>query len=694
MVEKELESRLRNEFRRKVKNVAFQKIVDIAIDACEKCDAKTRDGKIINEFIPRWIQSNYKLVINDDMKIIDTDKLYNEKLLEKNADILKVGKDAKELIDHLDYINYLRKQKALKIKEPVKPTGVVPMEEYTNYLKALRECRDYEQELEDYIKIVDKFLSTSELPMELKRQLRAQNYEIKSKELRIFLNSINKEFINFILFEKYGRIEDNFYKKKDGVKQMIRSPTIILENLNENPSIDLSVFLLNCIKVDKRLFQQFYNLLKMKKHIKIITMGELKSKVYFVYDYLAPKKWFKEEFFQSVEQKLDERPLQIDEELYVEYDFPYYSFWKIQQKFTYNFMIFMNKNNLLGLSERKIPIQKLPSYIRMDKRFSNYGYLFATVNPYQIYYPTQKYINTKENITKEEKRLEYFKIYSCFHGKNIFKQQCFESGDYRMDNFILEMELMSGKLQEYIDTGIKNRLSRFVDDVVENYKHANSKKDLILFLKELKEKYKTKNVRVLKRLQRLKMLKLDCKKYHGNSKQAKKIKTLIKVFNPPTDEEINEIKDKIESYRGLIHEIKMNSLNKQEKAFKHLIYDFAEEYCEEKYYRKIIVHRDIVSYAKTMANNLNISGVVRVYKKKTGDFLHKFTHQFQQIECDIFPDYNTLSKKEISISCLLKALMEIAIRGNMSSTFNDLFDLLYNLELENKEKKLLEELKI
>jgi hypothetical protein len=738
MVAVELNRILRMEFKRKKHSVVFQRIVDNAIDCCSNSPMD-----IVRDNIPQWIHSEYKVFVKKKGKILDVDAMYRGNLIDMRIETANIVKDVFELVDHLHYLDYLRNQLVTKVEEPVKPSGMVDAFELAYYYKRVQEYKNWinaQNELDKYLDIFQNWLDQSEVPKDIKKELRENNYEIHDKSITLWLNKVRKQFEAFVLEQKFGHVSDRFWNKQG---KLIRSPQIILEYIEENPAINLNDFLFNCIKVSKQRFPSVLRKMENSKNVKIIKWGKAKDKFYIVYDYMAPKEWFDEKFIQNVEHKLDEKDLYIDEEVNVDYMFPYhttragftgeynytttnkegkkvektkrifYSYNSVQQRFAQNFRIFCQKNNIPGISNRMYDIEN-----NQEQK--------TIVNTYHIYPPQKSRPNKSNKIQREQKRGEYRKIWSSLHNKykelkngsfqggNIIRECMYETGDEDMDFFIADIDARCQILEAYVKVDnplVKNYFfSEFFKVVKEYYHESNARHRLVKFLRKRKGQYFVLKSELLQVINKRKKLEQEAKKHHGNSKKGKKIRKLLNRLDVD-DDILNEANKQIWRYRQLIRELRTGQLVSMD-FFQQIIFDACDNYTETRFYRRINIHRDIVSYAMVMANNMHVQEVAKVYKKNDDEFIHKFYNQFGEtpeleirdkkftgeirsefLKQTIYDEYrivvNEYPNTEPKLDQLLRLLLKVAIKIKAKDIFDEIFDLLYELELEDKERKLL-----
>jgi len=145
---------------------------------------------------------------------------------------------------------------------------------------------------------------------------------------------------------------------------------------------------------------------------------------------------------------------------------------------------------------------------------------------------------------------------------------------------------------------------------------------------------------------------------------------------------------------------------------KALVFEACDNYTETRYYRRVNIHRDVVSYALVMANNMHITEVAKCYKKDDDEFIHKFYNQFGEtpslglrekrfsgeirstklkntIYAECRDNVTVYPKNEPKLDGIIRCLLKMSIRCKARELFEDIFELLYECELEDKERKLL-----
>jgi len=719
MISMELDRSLKHDFRNNKSNLKFQKVVSNAIETINNCP----DDRVVN--CVDWIKSRYQIVQTDEIGLTkieysysDHAALFRKKLINKKLEFSEVARDVFELVDHLDYIQNLKAMinESESSTPPIPPNGTVDMYEYTDYLQQTQiKVEDLKRQLNKYTIIVERFLKESSVPERIKEEVKKNKYQIKSKKSKLFVLELRKQFERFIIDEKYGEVKDTFWKTSGGAMKLVRSPAVCLDYVEENASLDLSKYLFNQIRYttdDKEVkdyYDALYKQMVSSQNIKIIKEGKIRGVHYIVYDYIVPSSWLdgKDKWFDEIANKLDEKDLAIEEYCDVEYSFPYFGFYEKQGHFANNLKMFLNKIGVKGLSERKAEGEE---------------YQYVAINPYQIYYPSPRHPVKRKFVEKEVKRREYYKIYSCFHhriilndeaellkGGNIFRKCLYESGSLEMDCFISDIDARSGYLEHFASINsekFKLYFESFFKDVLTYYSQSNRLEDLYLYLKKLKYFYKENIRTILNRVREISRLKKQIKKYHGNSRKHKVLKSLIqnKENRLPNEEFVDLLKENIRFCRLLRREliygiITNNKFDKSESKgfFKRLMQVMAKNYCESQTYRRIRIQRSVVSYCKVMANNLNIKGVVKIYRSQNDEFIRKFYHQYKKNEVafdDILPSQfksNDVKWESCKLSNLIKCLLDVAVKSKDRELFEELFDLLYQAELEHKEKLLLSE---
>jgi len=746
MVKKELNKILKQEYHDKKRTPAFQKIVENAITCLQKCEIITKDNKTICEEIPQWIQSNYTITEKvkvatrivpgswDGKKItaktktieiqVDSETLWNRELVEELDKQKKIAKDVFELVDHLEYIRYIKEKINENKQQMNRPTGVMSMEEYARFLKKQwRISGDYEIDLEEQIKTTNNFLDDCSIDKHIIQHIKNNNYSVKNSKIKLWMKKKRKEYEDFVLKERYGeQLNDNKIWADSG--KIMRHVPMAFDYCDETPTIDLNDFLFACISVRPKRYQRFIKKLENNKHVRIVKQGQIRNKVWIQYDYLAPKKWFHTGFLDDVEDNLYKEKLQIEDECCdVDFVFPYHSNPDIQQNYIRNFRIFCHKLGIKGLSDRQI-----------HDPIGNYEMTNTAITSYQLYYPQPRYINKKKIVSKETSKNNYYKVYASFHhqqyfgetgwirGGNIINQCVYETGENDMDFFIADIDarhLYLDKCSKIKDDDVRNKYFRkFFQDVLKFIPNSHALHRLIAYLMKQKRKYIDLKRQILEIVRDIKVLKKNKKNYHGNSKKAKSIGKQIQKLQKKLGNlgVLEEIDKTLKKYRVLLSEVRARKIKRSKDFLREIIKEMAHNYVDVNYYRRIIIQRDVVSYCKVMSNNLNIGGIVKIYKR--GDeFMHKFYHQFKENCIDLQDEWdgwtafthgtvignqdliykNPLNKKRVSIypqqnikiSQVINVALKMSIEMNEQDIFDDIFNLLYEAECEVKEAKLL-----
>lgn len=712
LIRYELEKQLRYKFKNNKKVASFQKIVDHAIKCVERCIDER-----IKTYIPMWLIDNYKYI--KDEKVLTSEEVWYDRIKKKNKSYEEINQDAYELVDLLEYHKYLREE-MVRLSDPIINRA------------SRRKKADVKKDLVKLESTVLSHLESAKISDDVKKYIIDNKFIVEDEMIKLYLKQLRKDFEAFVLYEKYGHVPDEFYSARDDITKLIREPSVCLDYMEELDCLDIKDFNLNTITVDltykqgKKRAMDLWKSMEENPNVKIYKTGSTGNKFYLIYDYCAPKKWFNEKTIRGLENKIDcwlsKKPLEIEAEVLIDFDFPYYSDINTQFRMSQNYAIFCSKLKLTGLSAQK-------DY----NPFNSDGFTYRTINPYQIYFPPKKRVGSIQQLQKEHKKNEYLSLWGSFHHKVRYNKDgglssggnhmklfggCkdsdleifFQATKYKIPSLFKALEPVLLRLEsedplETVSSSIIESVYRIVNTGIVRCKAEIPY--LVNFIK--KEK-----------LKKMKEISDDIQSL------VEETLGIEKILDSDEVEEVNKkalslkYHASIKALHNMPRRLKRYDSTKKTlwRIRKNLVYDTTEltrllikpltEFCKSTYGRRVIIHRPMVSVAKLMANNLNIIPVRKWTKygdrtfheyrdsyivfeplKKDIDMWPKFTKTFEEDARYRRLSESAKDKRMVKTSTLLKLLIDVAIAGDFKELFMDVFDLLYMKNFDTREKYLL-----
>lgn len=688
----------------------FQETVDLCVYWAQQCELK----KVRN--LAMWIIDKYKykkVVKGKGRVVVNVKKEYKKKLLKKGESYRDRIISLSNLFDHLEYIEYLRQQ-------------------ISEYKISSRLSKKY---LGNELKFHKEAIKRLGLEKELISKIKKDDYKI-TDDLKYEFTKARKEFNRFVTKEIWGDISEVYYKEKNGVVQRCESAVIdecykdkdLYYTPIEENCLNVEEKNLNLIRVVKSKYPQKVRELEEHPHVNIIDCGKWgenpkrKGELYYVvYEYRMPKS-----FLTRKKIKVNSSTFLKLEETHYEYD--------LVGSYDGGFVVLMDP---IDHAEFMYDLYSLPDYLPiLNKKLENseYGetvdfeivrhphigkrrYCLKNlvefmkelgmvedgyyIPDYKIYLRSGDGDSRRKFVFREGRYSEYLKLYkSRYHkiefsskgklvrGGNILKRPLKDTG-YESLNKALETinALKDWSSDMSIVEEIKLQ-SGFFDKMVKKIKeNKKASTYFVEFLNELKNEYIYRKVKAMKLYSLRQLLREKYQEVDGRTKKGKRIKKKLQKV-PDTSKMVWDFRTKELMLRKALKEFRRGKMNPDVEQFlRNVVGKLFEKYADVKQLKRVRISRHRIGLIRLMINNLQIDKeTVKLdfegNKKEEVD-----TFQFFNKTVDIM----TSGKyKEVSLNDLLSCCLRMFKHLGDSQGISKIEKLLKGMDLEDKEKKLLD----